>query len=47
MDPIVRGASAWSLGQHATWREASNALQRRLEIEGDPDVVVEIQTALG
>jgi epoxyqueuosine reductase len=45
-DPVVRAASAWSLGQHAACPAASCALQERLDCEQDPIVVEEIKAAL-
>lgn len=44
-EPIVRGASAWALGQYAT-PAAREALEDRAEDEPDPDVRAEIDAAL-
>ncbi|MDG1874523.1 MAG: tRNA epoxyqueuosine(34) reductase QueG, partial [Mariniblastus sp.] len=45
-EPLVRGASAWALGQHSE-DEATCLLQQHLKVESDPDVQNEIETALG
>jgi epoxyqueuosine reductase len=44
-EPLVRGASAWALGQYAT-DEAAAALSARHDIESDPHVREEIDAAL-
>ena len=44
-EPLIRGASAWALGQLAT-PLAAEALARQLTIESDPQVAKEIQQAL-
>jgi len=43
-EPLIRGASAWSLGQHR-FAAAEAALRKRLEIEMDADVQLEISEA--
>jgi epoxyqueuosine reductase len=45
IEPLVRGATAWSLGRIAT-PAAHDALRQRLEIEADRDVIAEIEAAL-
>jgi len=44
-EPLVRGASAWALGQYAE-PAARDALARRREVETDAEVQSEIQAAL-
>ena len=44
-EPLIRGASAWALGQLPT-PLAAEALTRQLTIESDPQVAKEIQQAL-
>jgi len=44
-EPVIRGAAAWALGQLAG-REAVAALQSRTEVEDNPDVRAELQSAL-
>ncbi len=44
-EPLVRGASAWALGQYSE-SIAREALQRRRKIETDTDVLQEIDAAL-
>ena len=44
-EPLIRGASAWSLGQHR-FDSAETALKNRQEIETDADVQLEIRDAL-
>jgi epoxyqueuosine reductase len=44
-DALVRGACAWALGQYGL-APARAALQRRREIESDPQVSAEIETSL-
>lgn len=44
-EPLVRGAAAWALGQHGGI-EAQSALQSRLELEDNADIVEELQAAL-
>jgi len=44
-EPLIRGHAAWALGQIGT-RLAMDALQRRLDMEVDPEVRVEIDAAL-
>ncbi len=44
-EPLVRGASAWALGEIAT-PEAVNALEARLLLENDPEVLAEISQAI-
>ncbi|HUY92877.1 MAG TPA: tRNA epoxyqueuosine(34) reductase QueG [Pirellulales bacterium] len=45
LEPVVRGACAWALGQFGS-PEAKAALQERLEIEADRDVRGELLAAL-
>ncbi len=44
-EPLVRGASAWALGQIAT-STAQEALRKRRELEDDAEVIAEIEAAL-
>jgi epoxyqueuosine reductase len=44
-EPLVRGASAWALGEIST-PETRAALQDRLSVEDDPAVRTELQSAL-
>ncbi len=44
-EPVVRGASAWALGQLAN-AAARDLLQQRLDVETDPEVRQEIKAAL-
>jgi len=46
VEPLVRAASAWALGQIEN-TAARNLLTNRLSVESDPEVVEEIKTALG
>jgi epoxyqueuosine reductase len=45
-EPLIRGACAWALGRIATV-EATQALQQRLAVETDPEVLEELRLALG
>lgn len=45
-EPLIRGASAWALGQH-TEISAQVSLQKRLTIETDQNVRAEIESAIG
>jgi len=44
-EPLIRGASAWALGQHAE-KLARTCLDKRMAIEADPSVRVEIESAV-
>ena len=46
VEPLVRGACAWALGQYDR-PEARAALQARLGVENDAEVRQEIEAALG
>jgi epoxyqueuosine reductase len=46
VEPLIRGACAWALGRIATV-EATQALQQRLAVETDPEVLEELRLALG
>lgn len=45
-EPLVRGASAWALGQHLS-TVVQTSLRARLKIETDVQVLSEIESALG
>jgi epoxyqueuosine reductase len=44
-EPLIRGAAAWALGQLGT-STAFPALQKRLAVEQDPNVALELQAAM-
>jgi len=44
-EPLIRGAAAWALGQLGT-ATAFPALQKRLAVEQDPTVALELQAAM-
>ena len=45
VEPLIRGAAAWSLGRHQ-FATAETALEKRKKIETDKDVLTEIDEAL-
>ncbi len=45
-EPLVRAACAWALGKYP-WAAAKTALRQRREVEEDPNVLREIENALG
>ncbi len=45
-EPLVRGASAWSLGRHSEWPEARSTLLRAMALEKEDPVLQEIHAAL-
>jgi epoxyqueuosine reductase len=44
-EPLVRGACAWALGRHSE-SEAKRALESRLAVESDTEVLSEVRSAL-
>jgi epoxyqueuosine reductase len=45
IEPLVRGHAAWALGRIGS-HQAIAALKRRLRVEGDSDVKIEIEAAI-
>jgi epoxyqueuosine reductase len=46
VEPLIRGACAWALGRIATI-ETAQALEQRLAVESEMDVLEELKLALG